>query len=312
MADLLRGQFLFLCGCFSILFPGVVQSDEASIQVIPARAGVFMLMGQGGNIGLSLGEDAPFIVDDQYAPMSEKIKGALAALPQAKEGRSSEVRFVVNTHWHGDHTGGNENFGASGAVIVAQENVRKQMSKDQFLAVFDAHIPASPKTALPVITFREEIDFHWNGDEIHVFHVAPAHTDGDSMVHFRKANVLHMGDTYFNGFYPFIDTSTGGHIDGMIAAAKQGLSIANDDTLIIPGHGPLSNKKELVAYIAMLEGVRANVQKLLDQGASIDIVVESKPTQAYDAQWADGFLAPEVFARIVAESLTLNLHSPQD
>ena len=134
MTHPLRGRLLFLCGWIGILCPGLVQADEASIQVVPVRAGVFMLMGQGGNIGLSLGEDAPFIVDDQYAPMSEKIKAALAALPQAKEGRSSEVRFVVNTHWHGDHTGGNENFGASGAVIVAQENVRTQMSKDQFLA----------------------------------------------------------------------------------------------------------------------------------------------------------------------------------
>ncbi len=308
----LRHRLLFLCGWIGMLCPGLGQADEASIQVVPVRASVYMLMGQGGNIGLSLGEDAPFIVDDQYAPMSEKIKAAIAALPQAKESPSREVRFVVNTHWHGDHTGGNENFGESGAVIVAQENVRKQMSKDQFLATFDAHIPASPKTALPVITFREEINFHWNGDDIHVFHVAPAHTDGDSMVHFRKANVLHMGDTYFNGFYPFIDTSTGGNIHGMIAAAKQGLAMAKDDTLIIPGHGPLSNRKELAAYIAMLESVRSNVQKLLDQGASIEFVVESKPTQAYDAQWADGFLTPEVFVRIVAESLTPNPQAPQD
>ncbi len=295
---------LLLMGWLVTLCPALAQAEEVSIQAIPARAGVYMLVGQGGNIALSLGKDAPLIVDDQYAPLSEKIKAAIAKLPQAREGGSSEVRFVVNTHWHSDHTGGNENFGKSSAVIVAQENVRVQMSKDQFLAAFDAHIPASPEIALPVITFREEIDFHWNGEEIHVFHVPPAHTDGDSMVLFRKANVLHTGDIYFNGFYPFIDTSTGGGIDGMIAAAKQALHLANADTLIIPGHGPLSNREELTDYIAMLEGVRAAVQELLDRGANIDAVVEAKPTKTYDDEWADGFLKPETFARIVAESLT--------
>lgn len=285
------------------LMLGPALADEVTIEAIPLRAGIYMLTGQGGNIGLSLGEDSPFIVDDQYAPLSEKIKARIAAISESQKGRSPEVRFVVNTHWHNDHTGGNESFGESGAIIVAHENVRVQMSKDQFLKTFDARIPASPDGALPVISFGEEITFHWNGEEIYIFHVDPAHTDGDSMVLFRKANVLHMGDTYFNGFYPFIDTSTGGNIDGMIAATREAQELVNADTLIIPGHGPLSNPVELAAYIAMLEGVRAEIKKQIDKGLDLDAIVESNPTAKFDAQWGGGFLKPDVFARIAAESL---------
>ena len=188
---------------------------DARIGTVRVADNIHMLTGPGGNIGVLTGKDGTFLIDDQYAPLADKVRAAFQAIS------STPVRFVVNTHWHDDHTGGNENLGEAGALIVAHENVRKRMSVEQFLAVFNARVPPAADGALPVITFTESVTFHWNGEELHVFHVAPAHTDGDSIIHFKKANAVHMGDTYFNGMYPFIDTSTGGSIAGMIAAADR-------------------------------------------------------------------------------------------
>ncbi|MEE8141711.1 MAG: MBL fold metallo-hydrolase, partial [Planctomycetota bacterium] len=205
------------------------------------------------------------------------------------------VRFLVNTHYHGDHTGGNENFGKAGVIIVAHENVRKRLKTKP-----------SPKVALPVVTFADEVTFHWNGDEIHVFHVEPAHTDGDSIVHFTQANVIHMGDTYFNSLYPYIDVASGGNIDGMIAAADVVLKTANNSTKIIPGHGSLSNKKELQEYREMLVTMRDRIQKLIDQGKNKDQVIAAKPTQDHDAKWGNGFMDPTKWVGIVYDGLVKN------
>ncbi|MFI5169976.1 MAG: MBL fold metallo-hydrolase, partial [Vicinamibacterales bacterium] len=180
------------------------QQDFSQVEIKAEKVteGVYMLTGRGGNIGLSVGKSGSFLVDDQYAPLTDKI------LAVVKSVSPEPVRFLVNTHWHGDHTGGNENIGKAGVFIVAHENVRQRMSKEQFKAVFKSTTPPSPEAALPVVTFGEGVTFHWNGDEIRVYHVPPAHTDGDSIVVFRKANVVHMGDLFFNGMYPFIDVSS--------------------------------------------------------------------------------------------------------
>jgi glyoxylase-like metal-dependent hydrolase (beta-lactamase superfamily II) len=256
-----------------------------------------MLEGAGGNIGVSAGQDGQFMIDDQYAGMTENIRKALAALgPQP-------LRFLVNTHWHGDHTGGNENFSKTGAVIVAQDNVRKRMSTEQFIKLFDTHVPAAPAIALPVITFSESVSFHLNGDDIDVVHVAPAHTDGDSIVYFRKANVIHAGDTFFNGMYPFIDVSSGGSINGQIAAAERILGMGDEHTRIIPGHGPLADRAALRAYRDMLAKVRDRVAPLAKAGKSLDQVLAAKPTAEFDASWGKGFLKPEQFVAIVYSSL---------
>jgi glyoxylase-like metal-dependent hydrolase (beta-lactamase superfamily II) len=271
--------------------------DEVRIETIPVADGLFMLVGSGGNIGLSVGADGAFLIDDQYAPLTEKIKAAVAAQTD------QPVRFVVNTHWHGDHTGGNEHMGETGAIIVAHENVRKRMSTEQFLQAFGRRTPPSPPGALPVITFTDAVTFHWNGDDIRVFHVAPAHTDGDAVIHFRKANVIHAGDTYFNGMYPFIDTSTGGSLDGMIAAADMILALADDETKIIPGHGPLSNKAELIAYRDMLATVGARIRELVEAGKTRDEVIAAHPTADLDATWGKGFLQPDVWVGIVYDAV---------
>jgi len=272
-------------------------ASEGKIETIPVADGIFMLVGQGGNLGLFVGDDGGFLIDDQYAPLSEKIRAAIAAVTDRP------VRFVVNTHWHGDHTGGNENFGKAGAILVAHENVRARMSTEQFLEAFGRTVPASPEAALPGVTFTDAVTFHWNGDEVRVFHVDPAHTDGDAVVHFRRADVLHAGDLFFNGLYPFIDVSSGGSLAGMIAAVDRILALVGPDTKIIPGHGPLGGVEDLRAYRAMLAAVHAKVRAWVDDGKTADEVVAARPTGEFDEAWGNGFLKPNDWVRIVYASV---------
>ncbi len=276
----------------------LAQQDSVRIQTVPVATGVYMLVGQGGNIGVSVGDDAVFLVDDQFAPLADKIVAAVKAVSD------KPIRFLLNTHWHGDHTGGNENFGKAGVIIVAHDNVRQRMSVEQFIARFNSRTPPAPKAALPVVTFNDVATFHLNGDDIEAVHVKNAHTDGDVLVHWKKANVLHMGDTFFNGMYPFIDLSSGGSINGVIDAAATGLAFADDQTRIIPGHGPLSGKADLVAYRDMLVAVRNSVRKLIVQRKSLAQVLAAKPSAAFDATWGNGFMKTPDFVTSVFESLS--------
>ena len=272
-------------------------APEVEIGVVEAAEGVYMLTGEGGNLGISVGEDGVFLIDDQFAPLTAKILAAIATVSD------QPIRFLVNTHWHFDHTGGNENLGKAGVVIVAHDNVRQRMSAGGLIEFFENQIPPAPQAALPVITFADSVTFHWNGDELHVFHVPPAHTDGDSVIHFRRANVVHTGDLYFNGLYPFIDNSSGASVDGVIAAAERIHGMIDDQTRIIPGHGPLSNRAELATYIEMLKGVRANIGALVEAGKSLKEVLAAKPTAAWDEKWGMTFLKGEQFTSIVYENL---------
>ena len=271
--------------------------DTVQIRTLPAGKGVYMLMGSGGNLALSVGKDAAFLVDDQFAPLSEKILAAVKAVTD------KPVRFLVNTHWHGDHTGGNENMANAGVIIVAHDNVRTRMSSEQFLAAFNQKVPASPAKALPMVTFMDGVAFHLNDDDIHVVHVPPAHTDGDAIIHFSAANVIHMGDTFFNGRYPFIDLSSGGNFEGVIGAANAALRYVNDSTKVIPGHGPLAGKAELIAYRDVLTKIRDRVAALIKQGKTKEQVVAAKPSAEWDAAWGSGFMKPDVFLGIVYDSM---------
>ncbi len=255
--------------------------DAVEITVTEVAHGVYMLEGAGGNIGLSIGNDGAFVIDDQFAPLTEKIKRAIGALTDR------EVRFVLNTHWHGDHTGGNEHFGEGGAYIVAHDNVYRRMNPEAFGEVV-GNSRQAPDAALPVMTFSEELTFHWNGDDIEVVHVPHAHTDGDVVVFFRSANVVHMGDTFFNQRYPFIDVDSGGGINGMIHAAEKVLAMVSSDTRIIPGHGPLGGPDDLRAYRDMLIGVRDRIQTMVNEGKTLDEVIAAGPTAAFDADWMRG------------------------
>ncbi len=271
--------------------------DSIEIGTIKVTDGVYMLTGSGGNIGVSAGEDGVFLIDDQYAPLTDKIQKAVARISP------EPIRFLLNTHWHGDHTGGNENLGEAGVVIVAHENVRARMSTEQFLEFFGSRVPPSPQVALPVVTFSDEMTFYFNDEEIHVVHFAPAHTDGDSVVHFRKANVIHTGDLFTQEQYPFIDTASGGSIDGMIQGARRLLSIVGVDTRLIPGHGPLGDRSRLQEFHDMLVTIRDRIVAGVQAGQSVDEIVESEPAREFDVQWGQKFLKSEQFVRLVHSSL---------
>ena len=272
--------------------------ENVQIQTIPVTEGIYMLTGEGGNIGISAGEDGVFLIDDQFAPLTEKICTAVSAIS------NQPIRFLLNTHWHLDHTGGNENLGRAGVVIVAHDNVRKRMRVDQFIEALNREIPASPPAALPVITFNDTVTFHLNGGEIQALHVETAHTDGDSIIYFPDADVIHTGDIYFSGMYPFIDVASGGSIEGMIAAVERVLTMAGEQTKIIPGHGPLSNRAELLVYRDMLVTVRERVKAAIAQEASMEDFIASKPTADLDSTWGKGFLSPEQFLQIVYTDLS--------
>ena len=275
------------------------QQDFSKVEVKAEKVadGIYMLTGSGGNMGLSVGKSGTYLIDDQFAPLTDKILAAIRAITP------DPVRFVVNTHWHFDHTGGNENLGKAGALLVAHENVRRRMSTEQFMAAFNRKTPPSPEGALPVVTFTDAVTFHWNGDEIRVYHVPPAHTDGDSIVHFVKADVVHMGDVFFNGGYPFIDTSSGGRVDGVIGAAERVLAGIGEKTRIIPGHGPVATKADLQVYRDVLRTMRDRIAKLKAEGKTREQAIAAKPTADHDAKWGAGFMKGDTFTGLVYDSL---------
>jgi cyclase len=287
----------FVLSLFAL--PAFAQQDFSKVEIRTEKLSdsVYMLVGAGGNLGLSVGEDAVFLVDDQFAPLTPKIEAAIAKItPQT-------VKFVLNTHWHGDHTGGNENLGKAGALIVAHENVRKRMSVENFIEFLGMKTQPDPRAALPVVTFTTDITFHLNGDEIFAQHAPRAHTDGDAIVHFRKSDVVHMGDVMFNKLYPFIDTSTGGTVEGVIAAAERTLKEVSERTRIIPGHGPLANRADLEAYRDMLVKISARIRDQLRAKRTLEQVQASKPTAEFDGVWGKGFLKPDKFVEMLYRNM---------
>jgi glyoxylase-like metal-dependent hydrolase (beta-lactamase superfamily II) len=261
-----------------------VNYDTVQVRVIPVSGNVYMLQGAGGNIGLAAGDDAVFVIDDQFAPLTRKILAAIATVTP------KPVRFVVNTHWHSDHVGGNENLGAAGegALIYAHENVRKRMSVGGFIEALNARVEPFPPSALPVVTFTDAVTFHINGDTVSVSHVPPAHTDGDAIVYFRKANVVHMGDTFHNAGLPFVDLSSGGSINGFIAAADRVLAMTNAQTRIIPGHGPLADRARLQAYRNMTVALRDRIRTLISTGKTVEQILELNIGAQYAKDWPGG------------------------
>ena len=272
--------------------------DTVQVRAIKAGEGVYMLQGLGGNIGVSSGPDGVILVDDQYAPLTEKIRAALAGL------NPGPIRFILNTHWHFDHTGGNENFGKAGVVIVAHENVRRRMSVEQFVTTFPQAVPASPSGALPVVTFTDAVTFYYNGDSISAIHVPPAHTDGDVIVWFKHANVIHMGDTFFNGRYPLVDLASGGSSEGFIATADRVLALSDANTKIIPGHGPLGDRVALQAFRTMMATVRDRIKQAIAAGRTLDQVKAAKPTADFDAVWGNGRITPTLFVEVLYQDLS--------
>lgn len=258
--------------------PAMPAPQDVKIETINVAPGIYMLTGRGGNIGLTVGSDGAAIIDDQFADMAPKIRAAVAMLSD------QPVEFVINTHLHGDHTGGNDAFGKTGAVIIAHENVRKFLGTAQVNPSTNAPIPARAREALPVVTFANTATLHFNDEDLQFTHLPNAHTATDIVVRFSKANVLHMGDTFTGGF-PFIDGNTGGTLDGLIRAHETVLATVDDNTKIIRGHGPLGNKAELQAYHDMLVVIRDRVAKLVKAGKSQDDVVTARPTKEFEEKY---------------------------
>jgi glyoxylase-like metal-dependent hydrolase (beta-lactamase superfamily II) len=275
------------------------EPDFSAVEIVttPLADGLAMLQGQGGNIVVSTGADGPVIVDDQFAPLVPKIEAAVRKLQDAP------VRFVINTHHHGDHTGGNEAFGKSGSLIVAHENVRTRLSTEQVSKLLNRTTPASPPDALPVVTFDDGVTLHWNGETIRVEHVAPAHTDGDSHVWFERANAVHMGDTFVNGRFPLVDVESGGELAGLIASAEKVLAAVNDTTKIVPGHGPLATRADLQKFRDMLVDVKGRIQAGIASGATMEAFIATKPLADLEASWGGGFLTGDQMTTLVWMSL---------
>ena len=249
-----------------LLFTITISAQKREVKIVPTKItdNIYMLKGQGGNIGLFIGKDGVFMIDDQFAPLTPKILSTIKSIT------NKPVTYLINTHWHGDHTGGNANMQKEGAIIVSHENVRKRLSVDQI--VRGRKKAASPKEALPVITFTKDMMFFLNGEDILVSHIHNAHTDGDALVYFTNRNILHTGDAYFQIGFPFIDVDSGGSIDGYIKGIEKMIALSDDKTVIIPGHGNLSNKKELVIYLKMLKALRNSIAEKINDGKSLDEV----------------------------------------
>ncbi len=273
--------------------------DFSRVQVKSQRVAgnVYMLTGAGGNMALLVGDDGALLVDDQFAPLAPKIRAAIALLTERP------VRFVINTHWHSDHSGGNEAFGATGSVIVAHRNTRERMSTRQLVDLFNLEVPASPAVALPIVTFEQSVQLHLNGEDISVEHAPRAHTDSDAVLYFAKADVVHTGDMFVLGFYPFIDLGTGGSIDGVIAGSAAVLARTGPATQIIPGHGALATRADLQAYHDMLATVRERVAAAIRKGRTLQQVLESKPTGEFDSRYARAGTSPDAWVQRVYTDL---------
>ncbi len=282
-----------------LMSPAITWSqEEVEIKVQQLTEHVYMLEGRGGNIGLSIGDDGVFMIDDQYAPLTPAILEAIGRLTD------QPVKFVLNTHWHGDHTGGNENLGKAGAIIVAHDKVRERMSTEQFRKLIGGRTPPAADAALPMVTFNDRISFFMNDDEIQAFHVPPAHTDTDSMIYFSAADVLHTGDVFFNKRFPFIDVDLGGSVDGTIAAANLALEMTTGQTKIIPGHGPLASRQDLTDYRDILLTVRNSVAELIGRNCTLEEVLAEKLTESLDETWNWNFINGDTLVSVIYADLS--------
>lgn len=269
------------------------QSAEVKIAATPVSDRVYMITGEGGNIGLFIGEDGTFLIDDQFAPLTEKIVAAIKSVG------GDFPKFLINTHYHGDHTGGNENLGHGGTLIFSHDNVRERLGTGSFIAAFNMKREALSRKGLPVVTFSKDISFHLNGDNIRAVHAPHAHTDGDSFIYFKKANVIHAGDVFFNGFYPFIDVTHGGSLKGMIKAVDRILALADNNTKIIAGHGPLGDKEQLTSYRQMLATAYERLKKLKAEGKTAQEAAATKPLADLEAIWGDGIFKGDRWIEII-------------
>ena len=297
LKQMIRTSLCVLCLMIMVSLTYAQEALQLSVVNVAENIAVIGDMGNGNTVILT-GEDGVFMIDTKSQEIADQLIAKIAEISD------QPIRFVVNTHWHYDHVGGNEKVANTGATIIAHENVRESMSIEQRIDMFNATIPPAPKAALPVMTFTEDVTFYINGEEVHVFHLGPGHTDGDAIVYFRNANVIQVGDLYFNGFYPYIGIEAGGSINTMIQVGNTVLEMIDDTTTIISGHGPIAKKAEYAEYVKMLTGIRDAIRPQIEAGKSLEEVIASKPTQAFDAKWGKGLFTPDQFTELVYTDLS--------
>lgn len=279
---------LFLClACFV----SAQRFDKVKIEPVKVTDDIYMLVGAGGNIGLFLGPEGTVMIDDQFAPLAPKISAVIDSLAD------TSIKYLINTHWHGDHTGGNLAFAEKGATIVAHDNVRERLSKKQ-IRPFGRSTDAAPEMAWPKLTFSENMSVHINGESIQLLHNHNAHTDGDAFVYFPSYNVLHMGDCFFRARFPYVDVDMGGTPDGIIAAVEAALMICDEDTKIIPGHGDLSNKDDLSTYHQMLMIMRDRIKREIKDGAAMEDLDIASLAMGFE-DWGTGFIPADKFIKML-------------
>lgn len=286
---------LFAALSITLAIPGAAAAQELNVTTLTEN--LHMLSGKGGNIGLFTGPDGTFLIDDQMATVNQLLKQTI------KELGGEQPRFLLNTHYHFDHTGGNEAIGNADTAIVSHDNVRKRLESGTSIAAFNAKTPPAPTSALPIVTFSETMHFHLNGQTLRTVHFPQAHTDGDSVVYFEEANAVHTGDIFFNGFYPFIDTENGGSLAGTIAAVQKLIDTTDDNTKIIPGHGPLAGRADLIAYQEMLTSADTSLRDLKKAGKTVEQAITANPLADYDTEWSDGLFTSEKWIGLIYASV---------
>ena len=283
-----------------VSFPNLdpIYASHLEINTTKLSVDMYVIYGSGGNVILSIGDDGVILVDDQYAPVTERIKSVIANLTD------KPIKFVINTHLHPDHTGGNEKLGEAGAIIVSHDNVRKRLNSDQFFEFINQTIPALSENGLPIITFSENMTLYQNNEEIKITYLDNGHTDGDSTVFFTNNNIMHVGDDFSDRSYPFMDLSSGGSVDGLISSLQKILLMINKDTKIIGGHSGISNQTKVKAYLDMLIDIRNNINEMIQDGKSLAEIIQTKPTSKYDAIYYDhSFIKPNDLVKNIYMSL---------
>lgn len=282
------------------LIPEAAGQDwsKVKIQTVQVAENIYVLAGAGGNMALCVGKDESLLVDTGYAELKDKLEAAI------KEVSKNPVRLVVDTHWHFDHVGGNEWLARQGATLIAHDNTRRFMTEERHITVIGKTMGPSPAAALPTKTFSDDLTLTLDGEEIHLVHLPAAHTDGDCLVHFRTANVLHVGDIWFRGMYPFFDVNAGGTLAGIIAGLDRALELADEKTVIIPGHGPLGRKAELKAYRDMLSRAHQRIEAAVKQGMPREKVIAAGPTKDLDEKWGRSWLTPNAWVGLIYDGMT--------
>jgi len=298
MAMRMAGNVAWVAMLLATTATAVETTAPATIEVQALRGGLHLLRGAGANVVAWSGSDGLLVVDTGNSTSAPQLLEALARVSPAT------VRLVVNTHWHPDHVGGNSALRRSGAEIVAHDETRARMTSRQVMSAGEVEVPAAPRDALPVVTFGDTLSLHLNGTRVVLAHVPAAHTDGDLVVWWEAANVVHMGDAYYAGEYPALDVANGGSLAGAVAAIETTLSRTDARTVIVPGHGPASNRTELIAYRDMLVAVGKRVRELVEQGNSVDEVLAARPTEAFDERYGQAGIGAERFVRLLYADLT--------